>query len=336
MKKRIGVLDSFRGIAALSVVYYHLTHWFRQKHGHDFSEAYDFIYGSYAVYFFFIISGFVIFMTVERCKSVTEFAYRRFIRLYPTYWICLIITGLTIYFFGLPEDRPSITEFAVNFTMIQKLLKFDDVDPSYWSLVPELAFYFIIILTFATKQLNKIYIWGSIWVFFSLLRGLFGLHLPEILFRYSGLFFTGILFYKLFSGDNRKTHHFAILLCFIVVIFNLDITDKLNFLNYLPVVIIYAAFYLFLYHKLEFLDNKVLRFLGYVSYPLYLIHQERGFIILLKLKSLGFTGYWIIFIPIIVTIAIAYVITTFIEKPIIKYAKANIEGKYFLAEKSAV
>lgn len=333
MKQRIGVLDSFRGIAALSVVYYHLTHWFRQKHGHNFSDSYDFIYGSYAVYFFFIISGFVIFMTVERCKSVTEFGYKRFIRLYPTYWICVILTTIAIYMFGLPEEKPSLIEFAVNFTMIQKLLKFDDIDPSYWSLVPELAFYFIIIFAFMTKQLSKFYLWGGLWVFLSLLRGIFHIHLPEIFFRYSGLFVTGILFYKIFTGDNRVIHHFSIFICFIVVILNLDIQGELDFKNYLPVTIIYSLFYLFLYHKLDFLDTKILRFLGYISYPLYLIHQEIGFIILLRLKNLGFNDYWIIFIPMLFTIFIAYVIATFIEKPIIKYAKTNIERKYFVRGK---
>lgn len=47
MKQKVGVLDGFRGLAAISVVYYHLIYWFRHIHGHEFSTALDFLYGSY-------------------------------------------------------------------------------------------------------------------------------------------------------------------------------------------------------------------------------------------------------------------------------------------------
>lgn len=336
MKQRIGVLDSFRGLAALSVVYYHLTHWFRQKHGHVFSESFDFIYGSYAVFFFFIISGFVIFMTVERCKSPSEFLYRRFIRLYPTYWLCMIFSAFILYFFGIAETRPTLSQFLLNFTMVQRLLRVEDIDPSYWSLLPELAFYFIIFTVFATKLLDRIYLWGGCWIFCSFINGYYDLHKLELFFQYSGLFFSGILFFKMFKGDKRLIHHFSILICYITVIFNLDLKAPYAILSYLPATTVYVLFYLFLYNKLNFLDNKPLRFLGFISYPLYLVHQGMGFTILLLLRNYGLTQYWVIFIPMIAAILVAYIIARYIEKPIIKFAKENIEKRFFAKEEKVV
>ena len=93
---RIPELDSLRGIAALCVMYYHYTHFFRFKLNYSFNEAFDFKYGHHGVELFFIISGFVIFMSLERVSSVKEFIYKRFIRLFPTYWACLSLTLLVV------------------------------------------------------------------------------------------------------------------------------------------------------------------------------------------------------------------------------------------------
>jgi len=330
MKQRIGVLDSFRGLAAISVVYYHYTYWFRQIHGHTFSPDYDFDYGSYSVNFFFIISGFVIFMTVEKCRNPLEFAYKRFIRLYPTYWICLIFSAFVLYYWGIINTRPTLSQFFINFTMIQRVLRSDDIDPSYWSLLPELAFYFVIFFVFTLKILNRIYLWGSVWVLASLINGYFDLHFLEMFFQYTGLFVSGVLFYKMFNDDKRLLNHIALLICYLTVVLNIYDSSAKNNFAYIPLGIIYGLFYLFLYNKLNFLDNKPLRFLGYISYPLYLIHQGVGFTIILKLKSYGYNDYWIIFLPIVFTIFVAYIISRFIEKPIIFFAKNNIEKRLFL------
>jgi peptidoglycan/LPS O-acetylase OafA/YrhL len=83
-QKRILVLDVFRALAALLVLLSHL-------------DTVHFHFGKWGVEFFFTISGFVIFKTLENSKNSTEFLVKRFFRLYPTYWVCLILTTLTIY-----------------------------------------------------------------------------------------------------------------------------------------------------------------------------------------------------------------------------------------------
>jgi len=336
MKHRIGVLDSFRGLAALAVVYYHYTTWFRFMYGHTFSDTLDFTYGPYCVSFFFIISGFVIFMTVERCKSPIEFAYRRFIRIYPSYWICLIITSLVLHFYGVPTSKPTLNQFAANFTMIQKVFSVKPIDGSYWSLFPELLFYGVIFFVFVTRLLERVYLWGGIWLALSFVNGYFHLQRADQFFQYSGLFLSGIVFYKMFKGDKSLKHHLSLLVCYITVVVGYN-SAIAGVSSYIPIGVVYIIFYLFLYHKLDFLDIKPLGFLGYISYPLYLIHQELGFTILLHLKSdFGFTGYWTIFVPIVISLLLAYVVARFIEKPILKLAKTHIDTRFFIKDKQAV
>ena len=82
---RIYELDAFRGIAAMAVVLYHYST--RYNEIFDVTSFLNFSFGWMGVPLFFILSGFVITLSVNRCKSPFEFLYRRFIRLYPTYWI---------------------------------------------------------------------------------------------------------------------------------------------------------------------------------------------------------------------------------------------------------
>lgn len=323
--KRIVILDSFRGIAAIGVVYSHYTHSFRKDFGHSFSASLDIVNPLYFVLLFFMISGFVIFMTVEKCKNSSEFVFRRFSRLYPVFWTCMLITAAVLTLFPYLNDAPSFKRIIINLTMIPRFFHQKAVDSAYWSLLPELLFYIIIYLMVVIKQIKKIYLWGGIWLLISFVNGFFKLRVGDLLFQYAGLFMSGIMFYKLFTGDKRLINHLYIIAGYCLTIINYYDVSPLATPNHteflICISVVYLAFYGFIYNKINFLNNKILIFLGYISYPLYLIHQEIGITILLYFKTLGLNGYWTIYIPIVISIILAYLITKLIEKPVMKYAK---------------
>jgi peptidoglycan/LPS O-acetylase OafA/YrhL len=91
-QNRLFELDVLRGIAALGVVMYHYTTHYDELYGHSQKVLIYFPFGQYGVELFFIISGFVIFMSLERTKSSLDFIVGRFSRLYPAYWTAVILT----------------------------------------------------------------------------------------------------------------------------------------------------------------------------------------------------------------------------------------------------
>ena len=81
MKKRLESLDAIRGLAALSVLLYHFTTHYYEIYPQKDQPTFDFHLGQYGVQAFFIVSGFVIFMSLTRINKPLEFMVHRFIRL---------------------------------------------------------------------------------------------------------------------------------------------------------------------------------------------------------------------------------------------------------------
>ena len=104
MKSRIAVLDGFRALAILSVMFFHyFSRWTPPLNSisiYPYKNSYNFFqYGYLGVQFFFIISGFVIFFTLERTNYLVAFWKKRVIRLVPSIVCASIITFIIFRFF---------------------------------------------------------------------------------------------------------------------------------------------------------------------------------------------------------------------------------------------
>ncbi|MBV8356895.1 MAG: acyltransferase, partial [Deltaproteobacteria bacterium] len=136
---RFSGLDALRGIAALGVALYHLGWYYALNLDAHFASSLSFPFGHYGVDLFFVISGFVIFMTLERATSVGRFAVSRFARLYPAFWIALCIALAARALDG--RLSMSFGEILANATMVPAMFSAPFVDPVYWTLLCELVFY---------------------------------------------------------------------------------------------------------------------------------------------------------------------------------------------------
>jgi peptidoglycan/LPS O-acetylase OafA/YrhL len=81
------------------------------------------------------------------------------------------------------------------------------------------------------------------------------------------------------------------------------------------VALMTLTLYLATQNYLKFIVVKPLLFLGAISYPLYLVHEVIGFIIIKYLYGFHLNPYLILFTATIVTMAIATLISIFIERP---------------------
>jgi peptidoglycan/LPS O-acetylase OafA/YrhL len=114
IRPRLYLLDTFRGLASLSVVIWHYQHFYYTNQGTlgpDFSlelqPFYDplrwfYRYGNEAVQLFFAISGFIFFLTsyetiAARKMTAWRFAALRFSRLYPLHLAILLFVAIAQY-----------------------------------------------------------------------------------------------------------------------------------------------------------------------------------------------------------------------------------------------
>ena len=127
--------------------------------------------------------------------------------------------------------------------------------------------------------------------------------------NYSNLFIAGVMFYQL-KQSKLVIYH---------LIIALSLLFQFSFHRISSGLIIgcfYGVFYLLINNKLSFLGTRILIFLGTISYSLYLVHQSIGYIIINYIEQLGLTNEIFILVPISISIALATVITFYIEKPI--------------------
>jgi len=328
---RIKELDAFRGIAAMAVVLYHYTTRYNQIFSAD--SFFNFSLGWLGVPLFFILSGFVIHLTIDRSFNAKDFLIRRFLRLYPTYWISLLLTLAVMILSGFMYKYSAFyvskLDVLANFTMWHQFFHFKHIDGAYWSLLPELLFYCLMAFILFINKIKSFYWYnsillliGSIHIFFPIpiIGKILGIH-------YILLFMIGLCFYRIHQKKATKYEHLLIWLNLFVAVFLYQIeqqgnTVQLLFSTFIPIVLI---FYLFIFKKLQFLGKyKLLVFLGNISYALYLVHQNIGYVIIKNLEDINFNRELSICIAILSSIFIAYLITYKIEPPFKKYIQKKI------------
>src|SRR5476649_2414610 len=147
--KRLAYLDALRGIAALLVVF---THLFLPLLGHVW--VFDFLIdpGKLGVVWFFMISGVVVpFSLHPGPDGPRHFLISRLMRLYPAYWLSLLVYLLALQLTG--ALLPPWKQVVANLSMVQTALGFADVVGLYWTLFIEVVFYGLCLLLFFSGKL---------------------------------------------------------------------------------------------------------------------------------------------------------------------------------------
>ena len=333
---RVKELDALRGLAALMVMWYHFTAFRPQA-------ALGFTYGLTGVDLFFIISGFVIFMSLNHVKNSQQFIVNRFSRLYPTYWACVTITFISLITYKLIAfNGDEIITYASNLSMFQFYLKARDLDDSYWTLIIEMTFYIVMLALFHFKKLNYLNTIALSMMGMVSITSLFFFENETVKFilnnfqllQYIPLFLAGITFYKLYHQTNNTFQNYGIIVvCLICQILSYFYSNRFNgaisIIEYSCILLIYfGLFTAIIHHKLNFIINPVTVYLGKISFAMYLLHQAIGTQILIpyfmnELQLDFWTASLLLSMPII--ILAATLVTYFIEIPLSKLIKQKIK-----------
>lgn len=316
-------LDALRGLAAIMVVLFHYT-----INSNATLLGWEFRYGVTGVDIFFMISGFVIFLTISRVRQWQDFIVSRFARLYPAFWFCMFLTTIVTMLFE--PELVSLQRVLANMTMMPIFFGQENMDQSYWTLLVELIFYFWILVLLVAGDIKRIVSVGLALIVSIILFHVFSSQYPDFhafstrkieLLNHFPLFFSGILFYLIRNGDHVRRNSFLILFSLLAACFLHDQGGRSQYHvtpieHYVILTFFHIVFALAIFGKLRFLNQAPLLFLGKISYCLYLIHQYVGMRLLLI-----FTDFWHINIypALLLTIAmvvfVAYLINKFVEIP---------------------
>ena len=315
-------LDILRGLAAIYVVLSHYTTYsltiFGEVPFHVPRES-----GNYAVWLFFMISGFVIYFTIERSRTWQDFAVSRLTRLYPVYWITLTIVVIAEVLV-FKSDPMWWGGYIVNMSMFQEFLGVDNHDVVYWSLTVELAFYVIVALLFKTGLLRHIGAVALIWLAICWIGALSGKYLDEpiriflnryLIYPFVPFFLLGIMLYLVRTrGASRQRT--AIVVAALATIWLIH-----GLVGFTISLSLFAGTAFAISGRGHYIASPVLLWLGAISYSLYLIHRNLGYLALSELHKHGLPAGMALLITISVALALASFLTYFVERPVCAYLR---------------
>lgn len=252
--------------------------------------------GNFAVTFFFVLSGFLMTYIMQNTyqynfNGVKLFWINRFLRLYPAYWIVLILSLIVVCFID-----PSILNKSMFFPSSFKewfsnvsMIYFDIVPhrakprvvPTSWALTNELVFYFLISIGIS-KTFPRTCIWLGLSITYYVATYFF-YDIPT--YRYSAIpasslpFAIGAILFWINQKKPAITTKLSTVI-FVFLLFNINaiylasskievLSEISKYANYLIAgILVLLLFNLKTSKKIANIDKYV----GCFSYPIYLSH----------------------------------------------------------------
>lgn len=344
-------IDLLRFVAALSVVLFHYT--FRGYASENYSPI-PFLelgrvtrYGYLGVELFFLISGYVVLLSAQG-KTVRQFLLSRVTRLYPAFWVACTLTFIVERIWGpgpadahmSPALHAGIGQYAYNLTMLHDFLDVRPLDGSYWSLTVEIAFYVLVSLLIAYRLLPHLNLCLLLWLGTTLLPGIThsGSFYVTLFFPdFAPYFVAGMLFFLLQQPQGRSWQRYALLAFAYVLAVRAAIIQAYQMSAAFdaavsPVVAVgaitlfFGLFYAITSRRLQFSFAWLAR-LGTLTYPLYLLHSNIGFIIFHRLGHLV-DKYVLLGGTLLLMVGAAWLIHTLVEKRFSRLLGAQVTRWY--------
>lgn len=328
---RIQWLDYARFLCAMAVLLYHFAYRGPSFGMVDNVTNFQWLseiarYGYLGVDFFFMVSGFVIMMSVEG-RTASQFAAARFVRLYPAFFVCMTTTAV---FLALVQDHRFPISFVMwlgNLPIIGTLAGVRPVDGAYWTLAIEIEFYVLVSVVLLAGLSSRIEQLVRGWLAVQVITSVIGANVP-LVSDYFMLFSAGCL---LFFATTRGWTPFRAAAVGVSIILNVadvarrgaGFAHELKF-EPIPGVLMGAVLVFFLVFIV--MGQVQMRLplgkrIGSLTYPLYLSHQSIGLIVMGWMAA--YIGQWGALVSVAaIMIIFSAVIAVFVEERPRRYWKA--------------
>lgn len=275
-------------------------------------------YMSQSVFMFFVISGFVIPLSMDRVdyriSHLPRFIARRTIRIHLPYIASIALYLAIALAFSIANSTPfeldpSIILHHIFFTI--PFTEYDWINAIYWTLAIEFQFYILIALIYPLLfNRNKMIEYIS-----TLLFGLSGLVFTDnrLLFFYAPMFTLGIILFKMQKQSITPNLAWPMMSIFTVITFYLHGTT-------IGVITVFTVLMIAFVN----INNKAMNWFGDISYSLYLIHGAIGgnFLYLLSRYSDNYmTDILLLIGAMVVSIIASYIFWLLIESPTSKLSR---------------
>lgn len=363
---RIEYLDSLRGLASIAVVISHFVLAYMLDLEFkliNYSPLHFFFDGFAAVTFFFVLSGYVLTLSMKSKDEIIigSFFIKRIFRIMPAYVVTLVVS-LFFYsqFYSIqtsPESSPWINSFwnkQLDFEGFFRQLFFfypensAELMPQNWSLKTEMQFSFLIPFLFLIyKKLN--------FTFFALLNLILYLFfsVPVFIFHFSlGICLAMNQENILKAFTSIKRDYKIMLISSILLLYTYRFTLPMYYYYYMRehsfllnnedlvwIITGFGSFFLLVYSLVsnqvqKILNLRFLIFIGRISYGIYLTHLIVLIflvpIFISQLNEIGITNNYMIWLfsfsfLLILTILLSYFLTMYVEIPMAKFGNFLIK-----------
>ena len=311
-KQRFDVLDSFRGLCALNVFFFHL-------HVVGAFTELAFFRGAFLfVEFFFVLSGFVLAHGYGQKKKLTfqDFFIARTFRLFPLHifmlilFIVLELTKLLASAYGVSFNQTPFTgnmalkEIVPNLLLLHSWTEWTHYlsfnHPS-WSISVEYYMYFIFYLTLLIASKGKYISWLCLSIVFVYLKFVDSDVFTHAVISGISCFFSGAVIYYLYAYIKNELQFSKAIFSMIELLILLNIvfivSIKVEHKALLGMILFCLAVFVFAFEKgivSTVLKKSFFLWLGKLSYSIYMTHMlviyliTSIFLILQKLTDLNF------------------------------------------------
>ncbi len=313
--RRIESLDALRGLAALSVCWFHFTNGNPEFLASGWLRASG-IYGWMGVDVFFVISGFVIPYSLHnsgyKLGHYFTFVLKRIVRLDPPYLAAIAITIVLGYLSAMsPSFRGqtphlSIPQVLLHFAYLNVFFGYQWLNPVFWTLAIEFQYYLAVGFVFPLLSSSRL----EIRMLSFIALGILAFLVPSIsfIFHYLFLFMLGIATFQYWTRLVGLKGYLAMLLA-------LGAGAALTLGFGVGALGLGTACVIAFVRLKKF---ALLKFLGAISYSLYLLHVPvGGRVVGLSLRFVHTMGGKVLTVLLALGVAIvaAYLLYWFVERP---------------------